>query len=150
VERGIPVISGGLDPVLASADLAFVASGTATLEAALCGTPMVVVYRSSAVSHAIAKALVRLRWIALVNIVAGEPIVPELLQDRLTVENLEAEAHRLLDSPERAESMKRSLARVARELGPPGASARAAAYVLSALDAGAGGGDASPAVGAAS
>ena len=137
-QRGIAVISGGLDPVLASADLAFVASGTATLEAALCGAPMIVVYRTSAVSHAIARALVHLKWIALVNIVAGEPVVPELLQERLTVENLEREAEALLGDAERLASMRRSLARVAGELGPPGASERAAGFVLAAL------GDAAP------
>lgn len=134
-ERGIRVISGGLHPVLASADLSFVASGTATLETALCGTPMVVVYRTSGVSYAIAMALVRLSWFSLVNIVAGEEVVPELLQERLTVENLEHEAEGLLGSPQRLETMKRGLARVSRELGPPGASARAAEYVLSALGA---------------
>jgi lipid-A-disaccharide synthase len=148
-ERGIAVISGGMHPVLTSADLAFVASGTATLETALCGTPMVVVYRTSAFSHAIAKALVRLPWIALVNIVADEAVVPELIQDRLTVENLEREAESLLRSPERLAAMKRSLGRVARELGPTGASARAAEFVLSAIDP-ASGRHPSPAAGAAS
>lgn len=132
--RNIAVVSGGLAPVVASADLAFVASGTATLETALCGTPMIVVYRTSAFSHAIARALVRLEWVALVNIVAGEALVPELLQERLTPDNLEREAEALLGSPERLEAMKRGLARVARELGPPGASARAAACVLSAVE----------------
>ena len=124
-----------MHPILASADLAFVASGTATLEAALCGAPMVVVYRTSTFSHAIARALVRLRWISLVNIVAGEEVVPELIQERLTVENLEREAEasaRISRSTRRHASG--SLARVARELGPPGASARAAALVLSALE----------------
>jgi lipid-A-disaccharide synthase len=134
-ERGIAVIAEGLHSVLASADLAFVASGTATLETALCGTPMVVVYRTSALSYAIAMALIRLSWFSLVNIVAGEEIVPELLQDRLTVESLEREADALLTSPERIAAMKRGLARVSLELGPPGASARAAEYVLSALGA---------------
>jgi lipid-A-disaccharide synthase len=133
-ERSITVISDGLHPVLASADLAIVASGTATLETALCGTPMIVVYRTSAVSHAIAKTLVRLPWIALVNIVAGEAVVPELIQDRLTVSHLEREAESLLASPERLAAMKQSLARVASALGPPGASARAADFVLSAVD----------------
>ena len=133
-ERGIAVISGGFHPALASADLAIVASGTATLETALCGAPMIVVYRTSAVSHAIAKALVRLPWIALVNIVAGGSIVPELIQERLTVENLERDAEALFGSPERLAAMKSSLARVARELGPPGASARAAELVLTAMD----------------
>ena len=132
-ERGIAVVSTGVHPILASADLAFVASGTATLETALCGAPMVVVYRTSTLSHTIARPLVRLRWIAMVNIVAGESVVPELVQGRLTVANLEREAEGLLESPDRCAAMKRSLARVARELGPPGASARAAALVLSAL-----------------
>ena len=60
--RGIRVVSTGLHPILASADLALVASGTATLEAALCGAPMVVFYKTSSFSWAIARALVRLRW----------------------------------------------------------------------------------------
>jgi lipid-A-disaccharide synthase len=132
-ERGIRVLSTGLHALLSTADLAFVASGTATLDAALCGAPMVVVYRTSAASHAIAKALVRLRRIALVNIVAGEEVVPELVQADLTVERLERVGEELLSSPQRLETMRRGLARVARELGPPGASARAAELVLSAL-----------------
>ncbi len=131
--RGIAVTETGLHPLLASADLAFVASGTATLDAALCGTPMVVVYRTSAVSHAIARALVKVRWIALVNIVAGEPVVPELIQGALTPEALERAGAELLSSPEKAETMRRGLARAARALGPPGASERAAGLVLSAL-----------------
>jgi lipid-A-disaccharide synthase len=132
-ERGIRLVTGGLHPLLASADLAFVASGTATLEAALCGTPMVVVYRTSRFSHAVARALVRLRWISLVNIVADEEVVPELLQDRLTPEALEREGEAILASPERRQAIKAGLARVAGALGPPGASARAAEFVLSAV-----------------
>jgi lipid-A-disaccharide synthase len=132
-ERGIRVLSTGLHPVLASADLAFVASGTATLDAALCGTPMVVVYRTSRVSHRIAKSLITVRWIALVNIVAGEEIVPELIQDDCTVERLEKEGEALLSSSSRLEAMRAGLSRVAGELGPPGASSRAAGYVLSTI-----------------
>ncbi len=137
-ERGIRIVTSGLHPVLASSDLAFVASGTATLEAALCGTPMVVVYRTSRFSHLVAKTLVRLRWISLVNIVAGEEVVPELLQERLTAEGLEREGEAILSSPGRREAMQAGLARVARALGPPGASARAAEYVLSAIGRSAG------------
>ncbi len=132
-ERGITVVTAGLHPVLASADLAFVSSGTATLEAALCGTPMVVVYRTSQVSHRIAKSLITVRWISLVNIVAGEEIVPELIQEECTVERLEKEGEGILSSPSRIETMRAGLARVTGELGPPGASARAAEYVLSAI-----------------
>ena len=133
-ERGIRVVEGGMHPLLVSADLAFVASGTATLEAALCGAPMVVVYKTSAFTWAIARALVRLRWASLVNIVAGEEVVPELIQKDLTVDRLVASGAELLGSPERARSMREGLARVARELGPPGASARAAELVLSAVE----------------
>jgi lipid-A-disaccharide synthase len=133
--RGIAVTESGLHPLLASADLAFVASGTATLDAALCGAPMVVVYRTSALSHAIARALVRLRWIALVNIVAGERVVPELIQGALTADALERAGAELLASPEKTEAMRRGLARAARALGPPGASARAAELVLTAVGA---------------
>ncbi|MEO8349371.1 MAG: lipid-A-disaccharide synthase, partial [Acidobacteriota bacterium] len=90
--RNVSVVSTGRHALLASADLAFVASGTATLEAALCGAPMVVVYRTAAASFAIGKALVRVRWISLVNIVAGEEVVPELLQDDVNPARLEKEA----------------------------------------------------------
>ena len=133
MKRGITLVSTGLHPLLASADLAFVSSGTATLEAALCGAPMVVVYKTSRVSYWIARSLVTVPWIALVNIVAGEEIVPELIQGECTVERLEKEGERILSSPSRIETMKAGLARVAGELGPPGASARAAGYVLSAI-----------------
>jgi lipid-A-disaccharide synthase len=133
-ERGIRVVQGAVHPLLASADLAFVASGTATLEAALCGAPMVVVYKTSAFSWAIARALVRLEWASLVNIVAGETVVPELIQNDLTADRLTAAGAELLSSPERVQSMREGLARVARELGPPGASARAAELVLSAVE----------------
>ncbi len=132
-ERGIRVVTSGLHPVLASADLAFVASGTATLEAALCGAPMIVVYRTSELSHAIAKALVRLDWISLVNIVARREVVPELVQERLTPENLVTAAEALLRSPSRIAEQKAGLAEVAEALGPPGASARAAELVLDVL-----------------
>ncbi|MEP6994714.1 MAG: lipid-A-disaccharide synthase [Acidobacteriota bacterium] len=133
-QRGICVVAGGLHPILASADLALVASGTVTLEAALCGTPMVVVYKTSAFTWAVARALVRLRWASLVNIVAGEAIVPELIQNDFTVDRLTAAGAQLLSEPERLEAMRAGLARVAQELGPPGASARAAELVLSALE----------------
>lgn len=132
-DRGVPVVASGRHGELASADLAFVASGTATLEAALCGTPMVVVYRTAAATYAIARALVRLRWISLVNIVAGEEVVAELLQDDVNAARLEREGAALLGSPERLARMKASLARVAGELGPPGASERAADAILEAL-----------------
>ena len=132
-ERGIRVVSRGLHTLLASADLALVASGTATLESALCGTPMVVVYRTSAASFAIARALVRLPYVSLVNILAQERLVPELIQGDLTAARLESEAARLLESASERERTRAGLARVAASLGPPGASARAAAALLESV-----------------
>lgn len=133
-ERGIRVVDSGLHPILASADLAFVASGTVTLEAALCGAPMIVLYRTSPASFAIGKRLIRVPWISLVNIVAQEKIVPELLQKEVSAQRLALEGEALLCSASGLERMKRGLALVARELGPPGASDRAAEAVLEALE----------------
>jgi lipid-A-disaccharide synthase len=133
-EREIRVLAEGVHPILASADLAFVASGTATLEAALCGAPMVVVYKTSAFSWAIARVLVDLKFASLVNIVAGEGVVPELIQNDFTVDRLTEVGAELLSSPARIETMRAGLTRVSRELGPPGASARAAELVLSILE----------------
>ena len=133
VERGVRVVTEGMHAILATADLAIVASGTATLEAALCGVPMVVVYRMSRSSWLIAKALVRVRWASLVNLIVEEETVPELLQGDFTAERLTAEAKAILQSPERLASMRAGLARVAERLGPPGASGRAADFLLEAV-----------------
>ncbi len=133
-ENGIRIASSGMHALLATADLAFVASGTATLEAALCGAPMVVVYRTSRSSYAVGRLLVRVPWISLVNIVAGEGVVPELLQDDVSAERLECEGAALIESPERARRMREGLARVSERLGPPGGSSRAADAVIEVLD----------------
>ncbi|MDQ2978665.1 MAG: lipid-A-disaccharide synthase, partial [Acidobacteriota bacterium] len=132
--RGIRVVDGGLHPLLAGADLAFVASGTATLEAALCSTPMVMLYRTSPASAAIGRLLIRVPWISLVNIVGGETIVPELLQGEANASRLEKEGAAILESPERARVMREALARVSDRLGPPGATDRAADAVLQAIE----------------
>jgi lipid-A-disaccharide synthase len=132
-EAGVRVVSEGLHALLATADLAIVASGTATLEAALCGAPMIVVYRMTRSSWWIARSLVRVRWAALVNLIADEEVVPELLQDDFTENRLVAEAEALLQSPERLARMRDGLARVVERVGPPGASDRAADALLEAF-----------------
>src|SRR5205814_2350793 len=85
------------------------------------GTPMIVVYKTSAASFAVGKLLVRVPWISLANIVAGEEVVPELLQDAVRADRLEKEGAALLDSPDRLARMREGLARAAARLGPPGA-----------------------------
>jgi lipid-A-disaccharide synthase len=134
VEKGITLTVSGMHALLATADLAFVASGTATLEAALCAAPQIVVYKTSGASFAVGKLLVRVPWISLVNIVAGEEVVPELLQDDVSADRLEKEGAALLESPERIGRMRDGLARAAGRLGPPGGSERAAEAVIEALE----------------
>jgi lipid-A-disaccharide synthase len=82
------VAEQGARQVVTAADVALVASGTATLETALCHTPMVVAYRMHWLSHAIISRMLRTRWIALPNIIANRGIVPELLQHQVTPSNL--------------------------------------------------------------
>jgi lipid-A-disaccharide synthase len=119
-------VRGETYEALAAADCAIVASGTATVEAALLGTPMVVVYRVKRVTAAIMKRLIRTRYIAMVNLIGGRQVVPELIQDQFTVENVEREARRILESAADREEMKAGLAEVRAKLGPGGAIERAA------------------------
>jgi len=112
--------------VLAAADCAIVASGTATIEAALLGTPIVVVYRVAPVTAAILRRMVKAPFISMVNLIAGRRVVPELIQDDFTAEAVAAEARYLLESSDGREEMKVRLAEVRAKLGPGGAIERAA------------------------
>lgn len=130
---GLPVVVGRTWDLVAAADLVLLASGTATLETALLGTPMVVSYRLSALTYAIARLLVRVDHIAMPNLVLGHGAVPELIQGDVTVERMAAEARRILDEPGRAEEMRGELARVRELLGQNGAAGRAAAIAAEML-----------------
>ena len=118
---------------LPAADCAIVSSGTATVEAALLGTPMVVVYRLSGLTAMIARPLVRTPLFAMVNLISGRQVVPELIQDRFTAEALEREIRRLLDSPEARAQQRQDLAAVRLKLGPGGAIERAAEVIAGML-----------------
>jgi lipid-A-disaccharide synthase len=111
-----------------------VASGTATLDAALAELPMVVVYRVHASSSILARLLVRVDRFSLPNLIAGEAIVPELFQGAVTEEAIAAELARYLDSAEEAERVREGLRTVRRKLGPPGVIERAADAVIEELD----------------
>lgn len=124
------MVEGDTDTVLASADVALTASGTATVQAALHDTPMIVVYRMAPLSYQLARRVVRLDTIGMVNLIAGEKIAPELVQDAFTPEAVAREAISMLTDRERAARIRAGLAAVRARLGGPGASRRAADAIL--------------------
>ncbi len=130
-------VSAEADPrPVRAADLAVVASGTATLETGLLGTPMVIVYRVSALTWAIASRLVQIESVGLVNLVLGDRAAPELLQGELTVERLAGECRTLLDDPVARDRQRQQLARLPARMGEGGDPAeRAAAAIARELDA---------------
>lgn len=111
-------------------DLAISSSGTATLENSVLGIPMVVVYKLSWPSYAVARAIVRVPYIAMANLLAGKALVPELIQHEATPERVARAARRLLEDPRRYEALRRELLSLRGLLGEPGAVRRAAAAVL--------------------
>lgn len=117
---------------LAASDAAAVASGTATLEAALLQTPMVVVYKESPINWHTLGRLITVPHYGLVNLVAGKEIATELMQDDLTAENLVKELSKLLD-PETNKQMRHHLRAVSLKLGEPGASERAADLIVQSI-----------------
>jgi lipid-A-disaccharide synthase len=124
------IVEGDTDTVLASADVTLTASGTATVQAALHDTPMVVVYRMAPLSYQLARRVVRLESIAMVNLIAGEALVPELIQDAFTPAAVAREAVSMLTDRERATRIRTGLAAVRTRLGGPGGSRRAAEAIL--------------------
>jgi lipid-A-disaccharide synthase len=129
----IAVVSDRLRDVLDQATLAIVASGTVTLEAAIAGTPMIIVYRLSPLSYWIAKRLIHVTHIGLVNLVGGASIVPELIQHEASVENISDQALALIHDERRLAEMRAALHRVTERLGLPGASKRAAKVAVDML-----------------
>ncbi len=118
---------------IAAAHLALCASGTATLEVGLLRTPMLVVYRLSPMTYWLARSWVKVPFFSLVNLVLGQPVVPELLQGEVTSDRLFETATALLANRNRLEQMRETLAQLRPRLGPPGASARAAEELLKIL-----------------
>ena len=124
------IVSGQTYDVLAGADAAIVSSGTATVEAALLDTPMVVVYRLTPLTAVLAKPLVRTRFFSMVNLIAERAIVPELIQNEFTPERVAAEVMRLLQNQDARDAQRAALAEVRERLGTPGAVERAADAIL--------------------
>jgi lipid-A-disaccharide synthase len=129
-EGAAAIIDGQADDVLAAADVALVASGTVTVQAALHECPMVVVYRLSPLTYHLGKPFVHVDTYAMANLVAGRRVVPELIQDDFTPEAVAAEAVRALTDAPYAARVRADLREVRAKLGGPGASRRAAEAVV--------------------
>ena len=129
----VPIAEGNTYNVLHACDLVWAASGTATLETALMLRPMVIVYRLSWLTYALARLLVRVSHIGMVNIIAGESVVPELIQSDVTADKIVAESRAILQDPELRKRIVRKLSQVREKLGSPGASERVAEIAFSMI-----------------
>ena len=116
--------------MLAAADVALTASGTATVQAALHDTPMVIVYRVSGLTYAIGRRLLTVDTFGMVNLIAGSKIVPELIQHDFTPAAVAREAISMLTDPSRTTRIREGLRDVRSKLGSAGASHRAAKAIL--------------------
>lgn len=127
------IVDGQTDDVLQACDAVVTASGTATVQTALHGKPMVVLYKLSPMTYRMGKRLARVSMYAMVNLIAGDRIVSELIQDACTPEATSAEAVSLLTDSSRRAHMIDRLADVRAKLGGPGASDRAAEAILDVI-----------------
>jgi lipid-A-disaccharide synthase len=126
----VGIVEGAADDVLAAADVVVTASGTATVQTALHGRPMVIVYGLSALTYAVGRQFVRVPSYGMPNLIAGRQIVPELIQQHFTADNVARETVSLLTDSARADRVRADLAEVRHALGEPGASMRVARIVL--------------------
>lgn len=124
---------GSLSDELSRATLAIASTGTVTLECALWRVPTLAIYKASWSTYQIARRIIRVRHLALPNLLARAPVMPEFLQTQATPEAIASEAGRLLRDPKARQSMRERLGEVVDQLGPPGAAGRAADAILGLL-----------------
>ena len=129
----IRVVTGKSYDVMNCCDYLIVASGSATLEAGLMGCPMVIVYRLKWITYWLARLLLNTKVYGLVNIVAGEKVVPELIQNKATAKNVADEALKVLDDPEKHRILRSRLFQVRGSLGEPGVMDRVAGRIFKIL-----------------
>jgi lipid-A-disaccharide synthase len=129
----VPVVETDRYSAMNAADLVWTASGTATLETALLLKPMIVVYRLSRLTYLLARLLVKVDHIGMVNLIAGERIVPELVQDDFKPERIVEESRILLDNQNIRTRIIEKLAKLRERLGSPGAAGRVAEMALAMM-----------------
>ncbi len=129
----IHLIQGATYDAVAAADVAVVVSGTATLETALLGTPLIVIYSVSSLTYTIGRMLISVKHIGLVNIVAGKTVAPELIQHEANPERIAAEILSILNDAKRRKAMQEELTLLREKLGRPGAAKRVARMALTLM-----------------
>ena len=134
IPEHLSVEIGSIEPLLSSCDLVVAVSGTVTLQAALCGAPMIVIYRVSTLSYLIGRALIRVPCIGLVNLVAGRQVAPELIQNEVSAPRIIHEVEKMTADPAALLEKRRQLTDLRHRLGSSGASARVADIALSMLE----------------
>jgi lipid-A-disaccharide synthase len=131
---GLHIVERDTHHLMKHAHVAIVASGTATLETGYLGTPMIVLYTVSPITYRIGKMLVKIKNIALANIVSGKQVVPELIQKDVTVGNIIRELDKYFRDASYYEEVQTSLKMIPEKLGPPGAAKRAAREIVTFLE----------------
>ncbi|MBT8407174.1 MAG: lipid-A-disaccharide synthase, partial [Deltaproteobacteria bacterium] len=132
----LTVVENNTHEVIQMCEMVIAASGTVTLEAAILGTPLIVVYKVNPLTYWLGKRLVQVGHVALANIVAGETVAPELIQHEVTSERIAQEAIGILEDSKRQAWIRQRFSEVREKLGGPGASARAAAMALELMGRG--------------
>jgi lipid-A-disaccharide synthase len=132
----LKIIPGQSYQALAAAHLGLVASGSATVEAALAGTPSVILYRLSPLTFAVGRRIIRVPHVAMANLLAGERMYPELLQHFCTPEFVAREALAWIRDEDRLAKLRQGLIRIVTRLGGPGASRRAALVAVELIEKG--------------
>lgn len=127
------IADGPVQDVFSRCTMVIAASGTVTLEAAIYGIPMIIIYRVSSISYQLGRVLIRVPHISLANLIAGKPVVPELLQHEASPETIADVACHMLTHTDRLKQMSTELFQVRDALGGPGASQRAASVAVHML-----------------
>lgn len=138
VSLRIPIVEDARYDAVNACDLAWTASGTVTVETALLLKPMIIVYRLSWLTYALARMMVNVKHIGMVNIMAGKQVVPELIQADFTAERVVKETRTLLENRDRRDSVVRKLVSLREKLGTPGAADRVANIAMSMMAQGSG------------
>jgi lipid-A-disaccharide synthase len=132
----IDIQSGGLPQAMRESTMAIASTGTVTMECACYGLPTIALYKTSRTTYLLGKRIVRVKYLAMPNLLAGELVYPEFIQDDATPQNIAAAALEILRDEPRQAKIREKLSHIVAKLGPPGAARRAAQAIVSLLRAG--------------